>query len=117
MLADLATELARLQLRPAEASVLLLIQANAGITQSEIGRVLGIKRANMAPLAADLEERGLTVRRQVDGRSHGLLPTAEGHALATRAFAAMRAHEARFLQGLPAKDRNQLISLVHEIWR
>ena len=47
MMADLAKSLEHFDLRTAEASILILIGANPEITQGEIGRILGIQRANM----------------------------------------------------------------------
>lgn len=99
VMADLARGLALLDLRPSEASVLLLIGANPGVTQSELGRVLGIKRANMAPLSAALERRGLILRTRVDGRSQGLSLTPAGEATASDALAAMEANDRRYFAG------------------
>jgi hypothetical protein len=39
-------------------------KANPGAIQTELGRALGVKRANMVPLIAGLEGRGLVQRRQ-----------------------------------------------------
>ena len=64
--------LSALDLRATEASLILLIGSRGGLTQSEAGRILGIKRANMAPLTAKLEARGLLARRQISGRSQEL---------------------------------------------
>ena len=47
--------------RPQGPRALLVIEANPSITESEIGRLLTIKRANMAPLAALLTSRGLVL--------------------------------------------------------
>lgn len=72
MMTELAGRLETLNLRIVEASVLVLIKANPAITQTEIGRSLGIQRANMVPLIAGLMERGLVNRQAADGRSHAL---------------------------------------------
>jgi DNA-binding MarR family transcriptional regulator len=109
LMSELALDLNALGLSPTEASVLLLIAANPRVTQSDIGRSLGIKRANMAPLAAALELRGLLSRERVDGRSHGLVVTAEGAALGARARAAMDAHDSRLLGRLSGAARDGLM--------
>jgi hypothetical protein len=63
------------ELKPVEASVLLLIEANPGITQSEIGRALGIQRTNIAPWVAGFDRRGLVHRTRLDySVDLGLLP-------------------------------------------
>lgn len=51
-----------LKLRPAEYSVLVLIDDNPGRKQTEIAEVLGIKRANFVTLVHGLEERGFVER-------------------------------------------------------
>lgn len=116
ILADLAAALEDLVIRPTEASVLTLIARNPGITQSEIGRVLAIKRANMAPIAALLGERDLIERSRPDGRSQGLNVTAAGAALACEIDRRIDRHEARFLPDLPAADRRALVTLVRRVW-
>lgn len=109
MMADLSQRLGTLKLRPADASVLLAIQANPGITQSQIGRMLGIQRANMAPLAASLQARGAIDGQPVDGRSVGYCLTADGEALADAVLGHIDAHEQRFLSELSPTARKDLI--------
>lgn len=116
ILADFARTLDDLSLRPTEASILILIGRNPGITQSELGRVLGIKRANMAPLAALLSDRALIDRTRPDGRSQGLRLTAAGEAVADDIRQRIVAHEARFLPELTPSDRAALVALVRRIW-
>src|SRR5579875_568020 len=59
---ELSRELATLGLRVSEASVLMLVGANPRMRSSEVGRELGIQRANMTPLVSGLEQRGLLQR-------------------------------------------------------
>lgn len=101
---------------PTEASVLLLIGRNPGITQSEIGRILAVQRANMAPLTAMLAHRDLIERTRADGRSQGLMLTPAGKAMAKTLTDRIDAHEARFLPSLSSKERRELIDLVRRIW-
>lgn len=115
LMSDLTERLAELELRPAEASILVLIGANPGITQSKIGETLGIQRANMAPMAARLAERGLIVGAPVDGRSTGFRLTAEGEAATAAAKTRMAQHDARFLGALPPDQRKALIALFISI--
>lgn len=115
-LADLAHTLDDLALRPTEASVLLLIERNPGITQSDLGRTLGIKRANMAPLAAMLSARALVDRTRPDRRSQGLQLTDAGEALAAEIAARIATHEARFLPDLSIPERSALVALLGRVW-
>ena len=113
----LGRELAQFGLSATEGSVLLLIGANAGITQSEIGRVLAIKRANMTPLAAALDRRGLVERQPVNGRSHGLVLSREGDAIAARIDAAMRRHDTEMLRHLPPEAQAMLVETLRRMQR
>jgi DNA-binding MarR family transcriptional regulator len=117
MAADLADRLEALSLTAISLSVLLMIEANPGVTQSELARELGIKRANMAPLAAQFVERGLVDRQATDGRSHGLRLTAEGEHLAVQAWSSVTANEARFLALLARDDQQTLNGLLGRLRR
>lgn len=110
-MADLAAELTSLRLRPAEASMLFLIAANPGVTQSEVGRLLGIQRANMAPLIASLAKRKLIERKPVDGRSQALRLSASGRALRDQAWRGVQTHERRVFGVIPSAERRSLITL------
>ena len=115
IMADLAQRLSEIELRPSEASALLLIEANPGITQSKVARELGIQRANMAPLVAKLSERRLIVGAPVDGRSIGFRLTAAGQSLTAQARGRMEEHDARFTAHLSAEERRGLIAQLAAI--
>lgn len=108
MASDLGDRLEPLQLTVTGLSVLLMIEANPGVRQTELAKVLGIKSANLAPLVAGFAARGLIVRRPTDKRSHGLRLTPTGHALAVEAWAEVRASEARFARCVSAQERAML---------
>ena len=105
VMARLAVRLERFQLRPAEATVLLVIGANPGVKQSQIGRLLDIASANMAPLTARLAYRGLIIRQAVDGRSQGLRLSEAGRRMAHKARTTMEEVEADLLARIPEDDR------------
>lgn len=115
-LTDLAGRLEPLNLRPSEGAVLQAINANPGTTQSDIGRLLDIASANMAPLASRLESRNLIEREAVDGRSHGLVLTAAGRALTARVAKAFAAHEVALLKKIPAAHRSAFLKGLQAIW-
>ena len=115
-IAGLARRLAALDLRPAEASVLMVIQANPNVTQSEIGRLLDVASANMAPLVSRLEDRDLIEREPVDGRSHGLTLSEAGRVLTLRAKKTIVAHEEEILSRIPASQRAAFLAGLHAIW-
>lgn len=105
IMAKLARRLAALDLRPSEASVLLVIDSNPGVTQSQIGRLLDIARANMAPLTARLAARDLIVREAAGGRSHGLTLSAPGRRLTQKAQRIVAQLEAELMERIPAAQR------------
>lgn len=117
VMADLAVRLETLDLTPGSASMLLVISAKPGITQSEIGRILSIKRANMVPMAANLQTRGLLSRKRVDGRSHGLKLTGEGEALVTRIRRQIKANEKEFASRLEAGQLGKLLAGLAAMWQ
>lgn len=115
---DFAVELADAALRPVTYGMLALIDERPGIRAAELCRLLGMKSANMAPLLAELEERGL-----VERDDHARDKRVQVLALTTAAKAAMpawrrqvRRHEDRFLQQLTKKERATLLRLLRLIW-
>ncbi len=108
MMATLGAALELVGMRPVEATILLTIGANPGCIQSDIGRMLGIKRANMVPLITGLIQKNLVQKSPVDGRSFALSLTAEGEDVRGEADAIMSAHERRYTRLLTPKYRDAL---------
>lgn len=115
-LVDLNRRLEGLGLRHTDAALLVLIDANPGITQSALGKVLDIQRANMAPIIARLDARGLVRRKPVDGRSEGLSLTGEGQAVLLKAREVMDSHEARLVAKITPDMRSVLVPLLKALW-
>lgn len=111
-MAGLAQRLEVFNLRPAESTVLMVIDANPGITQSEIGRLLDIASANMAPLASRLQERDLIVRVPVDGRSQGLSLSDAGRRLTQRVGKVVVDYENHLLERLPPAQRAPFLAAL-----
>ncbi|HTX05832.1 MAG TPA: MarR family transcriptional regulator [Steroidobacteraceae bacterium] len=116
VMAGLADRLAVLDLRPSEASVLLVIDANPGLTQSQIGRLLDIARANMAPLTARLAARDLIVRESAGGRSHGLTLSDSGRRLTKKAQRIVAELEAELLQRIPRAERAAFLRALQAVF-
>jgi DNA-binding MarR family transcriptional regulator len=102
VMAGAAASIAGLGLHITPATILLLIGANPGCRQSDLCHELGIKRANMTPMIADLAARGWIERAAIDGRSMALHLTASGKAVAQAAADALAANEHRLVAALPA---------------
>ena len=71
---DFIRTLAPVDIRPAQYSVLVVIAANPGLSQSDLADRLGIERARLVRVLDKLEKRGLTQRlaSPTDRRSHAL---------------------------------------------
>ena len=108
----LAARLSKLDLRPAEATVLLVIGANPGVTQGDVGRLLGILSANMAPLVARLADRGLIVRAAVDGRSQGLTLSDAGRRITRKGRGIIDELESDLLERIPAGERAAFLKVL-----
>lgn len=117
VMAKLAAGLSRLDLRPAESTVLLVIGANPGVTQSEVGRLLGIASANMAPLVARLADRGLIVREAVDGRSQGLTLSDAGRRITVKTRSVVDELESDLLGRIPAAERAAFLKVLFALAR
>lgn len=93
---DFIRSLAPLEIRPAQYSVLTVIGANAGLSQSDLADTLAIERARLVHLLDKLEKRGLIERQASphDRRSHALHLTADGQKLLKQAKALAARHEA-----------------------
>lgn len=99
-----------------DAALLVLLAANPGISQSQVGRRLDIQRANMVAFIARHEQRGLLVRRALDGRTQALALSPAGRALLARARRIMAAHEKALLARVPEELRPSVMPLLHALW-
>jgi DNA-binding MarR family transcriptional regulator len=106
-----------LGLRPTDASILVLIKANPGITQSALGQAMGVQRANMAPLIARLEECGYLARIEVDGRSFGLELTPSGAHISGQVQDAIAMHQQRIFERIPELHREHLVPALKALWQ
>jgi DNA-binding MarR family transcriptional regulator len=102
-------------LRMAEASILMLIAANPGISSAQLGRTLGIQRANMTPLIARLEALGWIERTARDGRSHGLALSEAGKTKAQDASRISAHHEGALLDRIPEEHRAHFLPALQAL--
>ena len=113
---DFVRTLASFDIRPAQYSVLVVIEANAGLSQADLADTLGIERARLVRLLDELEERGFTRRMPSpsDRRSHALFLTREGQQKLKRIKALAAAHEARVEAALGTQQRDQMLAALQE---
>ena len=114
--AKLGQRLAPLELRPYEATLLLLVKASPGVTQSEAGRLLDIQRANMVPVVARLAARGLIQRKPVDGRSQGLWVTRSGQSLMQKVQRIVATDEAALMRRVPEEMQPMVLPILMALW-
>lgn len=115
-MAEFASRIVVLGLRTSEATILQIVAENPGISQSALGRMLDIQRANMTPIAARLEARGLVRRLPSDGRSLGLELTPEGQQLAEKARAIIDTFETDLTNRIPVEHRAHLMPALLALW-
>jgi len=116
---DFIRTLEAIDIRPAQYSVLVVIGANPGLSQSDLADTLGIERARLVRLLDRLEKRGLTRRLPSprDRRSHALQLTAAGQKLLRRAKALAAAHEARLAERIGAAPRAAMLDYLRAFAR
>jgi DNA-binding MarR family transcriptional regulator len=103
-----------LGIRPVTLSVLGTIYDNPGITQADLGKTLNIKRANMVPVMAELEGRGLIARAPSanDRRAHVVKLTPAGTKFTVKMLDLHRRLEDDLWRALGAHERDQLLQLL-----
>jgi DNA-binding MarR family transcriptional regulator len=115
--AELSQRLAGLRLRQADASLLILVGENAGVTASALARQLDIQRANMVPLLKRLEDAGWIARSALDGKSQGLHLTPAGEQVLAEARGVIEAFEQGLLAKVPPEHREHLLPALNALWR
>ncbi len=90
------------------------IYDHPGITQADLGKKLNIKRANMVPVMAELERRGLIARRPSDNdrRAHLVALTPAGTKLTLKLLDMHRRLENDVARELGQHERDQLLKLL-----
>jgi DNA-binding MarR family transcriptional regulator len=113
---DFIRRLARIDISPAQFSVLVVIGANTGLSQAELAETLGIERARLVRLLDRLERRGLTQRlpSAADGRRHALRLTRDGQKLLAQAKTLAAQHEAALRTKFGAERYRLLIDTLRD---
>ena len=113
---DFIKTLAPMKLRPAQYSVLLVIEANPGRSQAAIAQTLNIERARLVRMLHELEKRKWIARRAAngDGRSHSLYLAPEGDKAMTRIKTLTGEHEAEMAKLVGPRRRLLLIEMLKE---
>jgi DNA-binding MarR family transcriptional regulator len=104
------------EIPPGRVGILLLIDANPGVTQSRLAQAVGLDRSTMVGVLHVLEARALLERRRgEDRRTNGLWLTRGGRALVERLKQRIRVHERRVAARLSAQEKTQLLLLLEKL--
>jgi DNA-binding MarR family transcriptional regulator len=101
---------------PGRAGMLMLLEANPGVTQGRLAHAVNLDRSTMVGVIDALEDAGLVERRRGDDRrTNGLWLTRQGRGTTARLRQKIALHERRFSSRLSATERAQLISLLRKL--
>ena len=114
---DFERGLADMGVTPASFSVLEVLRANPGATQSKLARAVHLDRSSVVPLLDKLQDRGLLSRRAsvTDRRNNHIYLSPQGKALLEAAMLRVREHERRMTARLTAVEKRALIGLLAKI--
>ena len=104
------------EVSPGRVGILLLVEANPGVTQSRLARAVHLDRSTMVGVIDKLEERALIERRRgEDRRTNGLWLTPAGRTHVLQLRRRIAAHERRVATHLSAAERAQLLALLEKL--
>jgi DNA-binding MarR family transcriptional regulator len=104
------------EISPGRVGLLLLIEANPGVTQSRLARAAHLDRSTMVGVIHALEGEALVERRRgEDRRTNGLWLTRGGRGLLARLKRRIELHERRIAARLTESERAQLIELLEKL--
>ncbi len=108
---DFIATLKPMKVRPAQYSVLLVIEANPDRSQQAVGDVLGIERARLARMLHELERRQWIARHANgnDARSHSLRLTTNGEKALAKIKRLAGRHEEKLRKHVGAGRHKQLL--------
>jgi DNA-binding MarR family transcriptional regulator len=111
---DFIETLAPFDVRPAQYSVMIVVEANPGLTQMAVAHALGMERARLVLVIDSLEARDLITRAPSprDRRSHALHLTSNGVTVLARIRAAAAEHERHVAERLGPANHRLLLSLL-----
>ena len=115
---DFAEALGEFEMTPGLFGVLVIIEANPDLKQSELAKAAHLDRSTVVSVIDNLERRQLVERRASpnDRRSNALRLTAEGTALLKKLKRLVAEHEKRLVQHLSPDEQQTLIGLLTRVF-
>jgi DNA-binding MarR family transcriptional regulator len=116
--ADFAQSMGQLEVSPGLFGLLVIVEANPGLKQTELANAAQLDRSSLVPALDKLEERGWVARRasEQDRRVNGLWLTDAGAQILRQLKQRVASHERRLAHHLSAAERQQLIDLLGRIF-
>jgi DNA-binding MarR family transcriptional regulator len=110
--------MAKYDLRPAEYTVITLINANPNMTQKQLSQAINVSPPNLATLLDRLEARGFVQRQRNpnDKRSQILVLTTEGRKLCKKADKTAFELENEATSMLSDAERAELLRLLQKVF-
>lgn len=108
---------AELDIRPAQYSVLTVIERNPGLSQTRLADALGIKKTNLVAIIDTLEQRGLARRKptESDRRSHALFLTPRGTVLISRLHRMDAALDQGLSRSMNGNERQRFCDVLRQV--
>lgn len=99
--------------------VLSTVVERPGVTSAEVCRLLGMQRANMVPILAELEAKGLVFREAdpLDQRVQKIFPTQDGLEQGMQWLTLLADHETKLLSRFSDRERQDLLRLLSKLWQ
>ena len=99
------------RLTPRQFAVLLTVQQNEGLSQTDLVKRTGIDRSTLADIVRRLVDRGLVMRKRTrhDARMYALRLSDKGIATMREAAPAVNQTDERLLAALPQRDRDAFV--------
>jgi DNA-binding MarR family transcriptional regulator len=115
---DFAQGPGELDVTPGLFGVLVIIEANPDLKQSDLARAAQLDRSTVVTIIDNLERRGLVERRAAlhDRRSNAIRLTADGIALLRKLKRQVAQHEKRLLGNFNEAERKQLFALLKKVF-
>ncbi len=106
------------EITPGLFGVLVIIEANPDLKQSELARATHLDRSTVVTIIDNLERRGLVERRAAlyDRRSNAIRLTDAGVTLLRKLKRQVSQHEKRLLDNFSAAERETFLALLKKVF-
>lgn len=115
---DFARGLGEEDMTPGLFGVLVIIEANPDLKQSELARAAQLDRSTVVTVIDNLQRRGLVERRTAlhDRRSNAIRLTDAGTTLLRKLKRQVNQHEKRLLENFSAAERDTFLALLKKVF-